>query len=764
MSENKNSIILKVSESFQEDINKGVLRIDQNSIKKLNLNPQGDFVEIKGNRKTVAIAGPGSKQDEKLGLVRMDGILRRNSQSSIGEVVEISKAEVIEAKKVSIAPTQKNIVMQVSGDAIKHVFLGRPVIKGDVIVSGGRRTRKDYRTDSPFGDIFDLLGEDVFEQTFFGFSEMKFVVTNTNPKGAVLITENTELEVESVAKEVVEETIPDVSYEDIGGLEEEIKKVREMVELPLKHPEIFERMGIEAPKGVLLYGPPGTGKTLLAKAVANETNANFKVVNGPEIMSKFYGESEKHLREVFEDAEKNAPSIIFLDEIDAIAPKREEVSGEVERRVVAQLNSLMDGLKSRGKVIVIAATNIPNAIDPALRRPGRFDRELELRVPSAVARKEILNIHTRNMPLGKDVNLEEVVDRTHGYVGADLAAVSKEAAMIVLRRVLPDLLKTEEVIPKETLEKLVVTQKDLLDSLRVVRPSAMREVFVENPNIPFDKVGGLENVKKKLKQSVEWPMKFPHLYEEVGIRVPKGILLYGPPGTGKTLMAKAVATETKANFILVNGPELLSKWVGESEKAVRKVFEKARQVSPAIVFFDEIDSLVPSRGGRFDSNVTERMVNQFLSEMDGLKQLQDVIVIAATNRPDLIDSALLRPGRFDRVINIPSPDRDARLEILKVHTSEMKLEKNVDLEEIANRTEGYVGADMEAVCIEAGIKMLEEDIKNRTVSMKHFKQALEEVGPSVTAEIENGYREFEKQFKKKRGKEVEDEMKRAYLG
>ncbi|MBU0461127.1 MAG: CDC48 family AAA ATPase, partial [Nanoarchaeota archaeon] len=546
--------------------------------------------------------------------------------------------------------------------------------------------------------------------------------------------------------------------------EEEIKKIREMVELPLKHPEIFERLGVEAPKGVLLHGPPGTGKTLLAKAVASESNSNFFVINGPEIMSKYYGQSEENLRKKFEDAQKSAPSIIFIDEIDAIAPKREESKGEVERRVVAQLLALMDGLQSRGKVVVIAATNIPNEIDIALRRPGRFDREIEIGVPNKKGRLNILKIHTRNMPLADDVNLEELVDITHGFVGADLSSLAKEAAMTVLRRVLPDLqMEQEEAIPKEMLEKLRVTKNDFLEALRTVRPSAMREVLIEVPTVKWEDVGGLEDVKQELKEAVEWPLKYPGAFERLGINPPKGILIYGAPGTGKTLLAKAIATESKANFIVIKGPELLSKWVGESEKAVRKIFDKARQTAPTIIFFDEIDSLAPRRSASADAHVTERVVNQILTEIDGVESLHNIVIIGATNRPDMLDTALLRPGRFDRIVQTHVPDEKSRIKIFQIHTKKMPLAKDVNLEKIAKECEGYAGADIEAVCREAGTLALRRDINADIVTKKDFEDALQKVGPSVTKEIEEAYTDLQNHFRKARGKEMKDERP-SYMG
>jgi len=567
----------------------------------------------------------------------------------------------------------------------------------------------------------------------------------------------------SKAVEVSEEKVPEVTYEDIGGLDEEMKKIREMVELPLKHPEIFERLGIEPPKGVLMHGPPGTGKTLLAKAVANESEANFILLNGPEIMSKFYGESEKNLRDKFEEAEKTAPSIIFIDEIDAIAPKREEAVGEVERRVVSQLLTMMDGLQSRGKVVVIGATNRPNALDPALRRPGRFDREIEISVPDKKGRLQVLKIHTRNMPLAKDVNLEELAGITHGFVGADVSALAKEAAMAVLRKVLPKLnLKEEQEIPKEVLESLKITRKDFFDALKVVRPSAMREVLVETPNVGWNNVGGLDNVKQELIEAVEWPMKFPDGFQRMGIRPPRGILLWGPPGTGKTLLAKAVAKESEANFIQVKGPELLSMWVGKSEEGVRKIFQRARQVAPCVIFFDEIDSLASRRGHDSGSKVTDQVLNQMLAEMDGLEELQNVIVIGATNRPDILDPAVLRPGRFDRLVLVHPPTKEGRLEILKIHTKNMPLAKDVDIEKFAEITEGYVGADLEALCREAAMLALRKDKDAKEVNKKMFEEAMKKVKASVSKESMDKYRKMETDYLKSAKAALEPSA--GYLG
>jgi len=612
-----------------------------------------------------------------------------------------------------------------------------------------------------FEDVFSILDESMMG---IGFADIKFVVVEVQPKQAVIVAESTEVEYRPEAVEVAEDSAPDITYEDIGGLEEEIKKIREMVELPLKHPEIFERLGIEAPKGVLLHGPPGTGKTLIAKAVANETNSHFILINGPEIMSKYYGQSEENIRKKFEEAEKNAPSIVFIDEIDAIASKREETRGEVERRVVAQLLALMDGLNSRGKVVVIAATNVPNILDPALRRPGRFDREIEVGVPSKEGRHNILKIHTRNMPLAKNVNLKEIAGITHGFVGADLSSLAKEAAMIVLRRILPELkLKEEEPIPKEVLEKLKITMGDFKEALKVVRPSALREVLIEVPNTKWEDIGGLDRVRQELVEAVEWPLKNPAAFKRLGVKPPKGILLYGAPGTGKTLLAKAVSSESEANFISVKGPELLSKWVGESEKAVREIFKKARQASPTIIFFDEIDSLAPRRGmGNGENNVNERVVNQLLTEIDGLEEMNDVVVIAATNRPDILDPALLRPGRFDRIILTPAPDTKGRIEIFKVHTKEMPL-KGVDLAELAAQTEGYVGADIEAICREAAIFALRQDINAKEIRKEHFAEALKKVRPSVSKDIEKEYAELQDHFSAAKAKQMLDERPN-YMG
>lgn len=752
---------LKVAEAIQDDVNKGIVRIDSSLMGEIGVKP-GDIVEIQGERTTVGISDRAYPADIGLSVIRMDGILRRNAKTGIGEIIKVKKADVKEAKKVVIAPARKGVHIRAPPDIFKQGLLGRALMKGDIVAMGGAKRRRAAMGGSPFfEDVFSMLDESMMG---FGFGDLKFIVVETLPKGSVIITDLTEVSLNPEMMDVKEEVVPEVSYEDIGGLEDEITKIREMVELPLKHPEIFTALGIEAPKGVLLHGPPGTGKTLLAKAVANETQSNFILINGPEIMSKYYGQSEENLRKKFEDAEKNAPSIIFIDELDAIAPKREDSKGEVERRVVAQLLTLMDGLKSRGKVVVIAATNIPNQLDPALRRPGRFDREVEIGVPRKKGRATILKIHTRFMPLAKDVKIDEIADITYGFVGADLSALAKEAAMIVLRRLLPDMtLNNEESIPKEILEKLIIRHIDFMDALKVVRPSAMREVRVEIPNIRWEDIGGLDSVKQELRETVEWPLTHPEAFKRLGVSPPRGVLLYGPPGTGKTLLAKAVANESKANFILVKGPEMLSKWVGESEKAVRKVFEKARQTSPTIIFFDEIDSIAPRRGVSADSHVTERVVNQLLTEMDGLEDMHDVMIIAATNRPDIIDPALLRPGRFDRIILAKIPDVKTRRIIFNVHTKKMPLASDVDLDELAKKTEGYVGADIEGICREAAIIALRSDMDATEVKMHHFEDAVKKVKPSGSKDIEKAYADIEDKFRSAHAREMSME-KPNYFG
>ncbi len=826
-------VSLKVAEAFQQDVGYGRARIDHQTRIDLDLSI-GDVIEIIGTKTTAASVWRAHPSDEGKRIIRIDNLTRKNAGTGLGERARIKRAEVREAREVTLAPLMpegQRIEFGMGIDVIiRKNLLRRPITKGDEITVPGI--------------------------AFFG-NALPFVIIDTNPGGIVAISERTILRVKEEAAKIAEEEGPRVSYEDIGGLQNEILKVREMIELPLKHPELFERLGIDPPKGVLLHGPPGTGKTLIAKAVANESGANFYTINGPEIMSKFYGQSEENLRKIFEEAQKNAPSIIFLDEIDAIAPKRSEVHGEVERRVVSQLLTLMDGLKGRGKLIVIGATNLPDSLDPALRRPGRFDREIRIDVPDRNGRKEILQIHTRGMPINSNLDLlhpgqkieaekieevirqgtkkihasdllrnvsrtkvknkrkatadylkvifshyteelpanfaeklvklltdeiinllpfdlddsevdlnaeqqiterlesiidkpeeltkkltkesilDEIADITYGFVGADLAALAREAAMNALRRYLPEI-DLEKPIPVELLEKMEVTIEDFKNAHRGIEPSAMREFFVEIPKASWNDVGGLEDVKQQLKEAVEWPLTQPEVFKRMGIQAPRGILLYGPPGTGKTLLAKAVAHESKANFISIKGPEVLSKWVGESEKAVRELFKKARQVAPTIVFLDEIDSIAPRRGSYSGSHVTESVVNQLLTSIDGLESMQGVVVIGATNRPDIIDPGLLRPGRFDRLLLIPAPDEKSRLEIFKIHTKDMPL-KDVSLKHLAELTHGFSGADIESVCREAAMIALRENIQAKEVCPEHFEKALRMARASITDELMKYY-------------------------
>ncbi|MFH0861040.1 MAG: CDC48 family AAA ATPase [Candidatus Altiarchaeota archaeon] len=706
---------LKVAEALHNDVGRGIVRISSDSARKLEV-ITGDILDITGGKKTVAKVWQAHPQDEGLDIIRMDGILRQNSKTSLGEAVTVKKAEVHDAKAVTIAPTQHEISF--GGDFSEYVkqkvLMGRPLIIGDNF-------------------MISVLGQSI-----------SFTVTATTPKDIVQVTEYTTVDIRSKPTSAAEVGMSAVRYEDIGGLKNEIAKVREMIELPMKHPELFEKVGIQPPKGVLLFGPPGTGKTLLAKAVASETNAYFIHINGPEIMDKFYGESERKLRDIFDEAQQNAPAIIFIDEIDSIAPKREDTKGEVERRVVAQLLALMDGLIARGNVVVIAATNRADALDPALRRPGRFDREIEIGVPDRNGRKEVLQIHTRGMPLADDVSLDKLADTTYGFVGADMASLAREAAMSTLRGILPKIDLEKDEIPAEVLENLSVTNKDFTEALKGVQPSALREVMVEIPDVKWEDIGGLEKVKQELKESVEWPLNQPEAFKRVGIKPAKGILLYGPPGCGKTLLAKAVANESNANFIAVKGPELLSKWVGESERGLREVFKKARQTAPTIILFDEMDAIAPIRGMYSGSHVTETMVNQLLTEIDGIESLENVVIIGATNRNELIDSSLMRPGRFDNLILVPAPDLEARVQILKIHTKDMPL-KGVDVEDLAKRTDGYSGADIEGLCKEAGLNALRENIKAKQVTLKHFEKALDETKPSISGE---DVKRYQRAFKK----------------
>jgi len=711
---------LRVADAKQRDVGHGKVRIDNETMQKLAITA-GDFIEVHGKRTTVAIAWPAYAEDQGQEIVRMDGLLRRNAGVALNEYVTIKKAEVKDAQTIVFAPTDVRLsVDEEFVGFVKRRFMDMPFVEGDMT-------------------LLSIFG-----------SAVPLIATRTRPHGPVKITEPSVVQVMSEPTPE-KKGIPIVTYEDIGGLHGEIQRIREMVELPLRHPELFQRLGIEPPKGVFLYGPPGCGKTLLAKGVANESDANFYVISGPEIMSKFYGESEARLREIFQKALETAPSIIFIDEMDAIAPKREEVTGEVERRVVAQLLSLMDGMGARGNIIVIGATNRPNAIDPALRRPGRFDREIEIGVPDKMGRYEILQIHTRTMPLASDVDLRRLADICHGYTGADMSSLCREAAMKGLRRYLPEINLEEERIPGSILEKMEVKLEDFMTAYREITPTAMREVYIEVPSVQWSDVGGLTDVKQQLQEAVEWPLKKPEVFKRVGIRPPKGILLFGPPGCGKTMLARAVATEGEANFISIKGPELFSKWVGESEKAIREVFRKGRTAAPSIIFFDELDSVVPRRGMGFgDSGVSERVISQLLTELDGIESLENVVIIGATNRPDIIDPAILRPGRFDRLIFVPAPDYATRLQILKIHTKTMPLAKDVDLDQIASQAGGYSGADIEAVCREAGLVALRRDIEAKNVTLEDLRDAIERVKPSITPDMENWYQGFHKRFKKER--------------
>ena len=718
----KDSFEVNVREAYREDAGRGIARVSIDVMRALNL-VSGDVIEIQGRKKAFAVVWPSGSEDTRQAVIRIDGSIRGNAGTGIDEKVKIQKAEISYAKKVVIHPTEP--VRLVGGEQyLARVLNGRSVQEGQLI-------------------RVPVLG-----------NPLTFGIAKVIPKGVGIVSDTTEIELKETPYEPEKgaKKLPDVHYEDIGGLGKELELVREMIELPLRHPEIFQRLGIEPPKGVLLYGPPGTGKTLIAKAVANEVDAHFVTLSGPEIMSKYYGESEKQLREVFEEAEQNAPSIIFIDEIDSIAPKRAEVTGEVERRVVAQLLALMDGLKSRGRVVVIAATNMPDSIDPALRRGGRFDREIEIGIPDRKGRLEIFQIHTRGVPRAEDVKLESFADSTHGFVGADIALLVKEAAMHALRKILPRI-QLDKDIPAEILEDLKVTREDFEEARKHVEPSAMREVLVEIPDVTWKNVGGLEEVKTALREAVEWPLQYPAVFEKLKTRPPKGILLFGPPGTGKTLLAKAVANESECNFISIKGPELLSKWVGESEKGVREMFRKARQAAPSIIFFDEIDSLVPKRGSYIgSSHVTESVVSQILTELDGLEELKNVVVLAATNRPDMLDTALLRPGRLDRVIYVPPPDEEGRKKIFEVYLAEAGEEGNqilaadIDLHDLVKKTEDFVGADIEALVREAKLAAMrefittmagknEQDIRDAVeyvkITRKHFDGALGRIKASL---------------------------------
>jgi transitional endoplasmic reticulum ATPase len=704
-----------VGDARQRDVGRGIARIDQRTMQKLEISA-GDVIEICGKRTTSAIAWPAYSEDQNRDLLRIDGFTRKNAGVAINEYVVVKPVKVKTVVSLTLAPVDMRLnVDEDFTNFVRNRLMERTLVEGDTT-------------------LVMMLGHAI-----------PFTVMKTRPHGIVKVTNETKL---TILNEPAPEGkgLPRTTYEDVGGLQEEIQRVREMVELPLRHPELFQRLGIEPPKGVLLHGPPGCGKTLLARAVANESEANFFSINGPEIMSKFYGESEARLREIFQQAQQNAPGIIFIDELDAIAPKREEVTGEVERRVVAQLLALMDGLSGRGNVIVIGATNRPGALDPALRRPGRFDREIEIGVPDKHGRYDIVQIHTRGMPLAHDVDLKKLSDMTHGYTGADVSALGRETAMKSLRRYLPQINLEEERIPPSVLEKMEVTMEDFTNAYKEITPTAMREVYIEVPTTRWEDIGGLEEVKEDLKEAVEWPLNTPEIFVRLGIKPPKGILLFGPPGCGKTLLAKAVATESAANFITVKGPEVFSKWVGESEKAIREVFRKARMAAPAIIFFDEIDSLVPRRGAGFsDSGASERVISQLLTEMDGMVSLEDIVIIAATNRPDIVDPAILRPGRFDRLIYVPEPDEKSRAQIFKLYTKDMPLAKNVDTASLAALAKNHSGADISALCREAAMFALKKDINAKEVTLSDFEEAKKRVGPSVTPDMEKWYKSFMQQ-------------------
>ena len=730
---------LQVASARPEDSGQGLARLPQSVMAALGLS-QGDVVEIAGKRKTAARAIFPYTEDEGLDVVRLDGLLRVNAGVGSGEYVEVRKAESKPAQRVVFAPAQQNLRLHGTGNALKRSFAGRPLTSGDVVATAAQQ--QVDRADLP-PQLRQMLAAPAY-----ALQEIRLTVVSTVPKGIVHIDVETEVELRASFEEPQETRRADVTYDDIGGMLDTIDQLREMVELPLRYPELFERLGVDPPKGVLLYGPPGTGKTRLARAVANESSAEFFLINGPEIMGSGYGESEKKLRDVFEAAAKAAPSIIFIEEIDSIAPKRSNVSGEAEKRLVAQLLTLMDGLEPRANLVVIAATNRPEAIDEALRRPGRFDREIVVGVPDTRGRREILAIHTRGMPLAEGVDLDEFARTTHGFVGADLAALTREAAIESVRRIMPLLDLETTTIPAEVLDALSVTRDDFLAAIKRVQPSAMREVMVQVPDIRWEDIGGLSDAQTKLREGIELPLKHPEVFRRLGIRPAKGFLLYGPPGTGKTLLAKAVARESEANFIATRSSDLLSKWYGESEQQISRLFARARQVAPCIIFIDEMDSLVPARGGSAgEPQVTERVVNTILAEMDGIEDLQSVIVIGATNRPNLIDPALLRPGRLDELIYVSLPDEAGRKHILKIQTGKMPLARDVDLGELAKRADRFTGADIEDLVRRAGLVALRQSMKAKRVTMAHFEASLAEIRPSVTPEVEREYIQMSSKLK-----------------
>jgi len=725
---------VQVANARPEDVGKGAARVSRKTLQTLGMQ-QGEALEIIGKRHTAAIVLPPYPEDEDLEIIRLDGLQRGNAGVTAGERIEVRRAQVRAATRVTLAPAQKNLRLSGSGEALRRTFLGRPVVAGDVV-----STSVYQRAAGGAPDGF-------FEQQAYALQEIRLIVVGATPKGIVRIDQTTEIELLPQYAEPKETRRADVTYDDIGGLGDALDQVREMVELPLRHPELFQRLGIDPPKGVILHGPPGTGKTLLARAVATESEASFFSIAGPEIMGSHYGESEQRLRDIFQEAGQRAPSIIFIDEIDSIAPKRDEARGEVERRIVAQLLALMDGLEPRQNVVVIAATNRIDAIDEALRRPGRFDREIVIGVPDQDGRRQVLGIHTRGMPLGEDVDLDALARTTYGFVGADISALAREAAMDAVRRILPQI-NLREGIPPDVLANLRVCRADFENALKRIQPSALREIMIQVPNVTWEDVGGLEATREQLRDGIELPLKHPEAFRRLGIRPAKGFLLFGPPGTGKTLMAKAVARESNANFIATKSSDLLSKWYGESEQQVSRLFARARQVAPTVIFIDEIDSLVPARGGSMgEPAVTERVVNTILAEMDGLEELQSVVVIGATNRPNLLDPALLRPGRFDELVYVPVPDQAGRLHILRIQTRDMPLAADVDLEEVARRTQGYTGADLGDVIRRAGLLALRQDLGTATVGRAQFEQALKETRASVTVEMEREYEELRSRLK-----------------
>ncbi|MFX0043072.1 MAG: CDC48 family AAA ATPase [Candidatus Hodarchaeota archaeon] len=745
--ENNNNRIAKLRIERLEKSRSGrsLCYIDQQIMNELAINT-GDIIEIRGKKKTTGIA-VASATDRGKNIIRLDGLQRLNAGATIGEFVSVQHAEVYPAIEIVLTPTRPNIDLKRQAEAIKGKLIDKPVVIGDIVDVLGTFVQKD-NTDNPMDDIMKMLPWGSKRRTTLG--TLRLIVENLKPSDKVVkITRDTLIKVNKRVA-VLNVSGGVVTYDDVGGLTDEIQRIREMVELPLKHPELFHRLNIEPPKGVLFYGPSGTGKTLMAKAVSQESNAYFITINGPEIMSKFYGASEGRLREKFREAEDNAPSIIFIDEIDSIAPKRVDTSGEVERRVVSQLLSLMDGLQGRGEVICIGASNRINSIDEALRRPGRFDREIEFGVPNVKGRKEIFQIHTRGMPLLDDVNLNNYAEITHGFVGADIMAVCREAAMFSLRRILPKI-NLDEPIPSEIIQELKIKDEDFIKAINMIEPSAMREVMVEIPNVAWEDVGGLEDVKQELREAVEWPLKYPKLFKKAGIRPLNGILLFGPPGCGKTLLAKAVATESKSNFIAIKGPEIFSKWVGESERAVREIFRKARQAAPSIIYFDEIDAISSGRGNFEGTRTFASIVNQILVEMDGVENRKGIVVVASTNRPDIVDSAFLRPGRFDRLIYVKSPDFESRIKILEVHTKNMPLGDDVSLKKIAQITEGYSGADLENVCRESGMQAIREELdKLKEIPQKYFDFALSKIKSSLPQEVIERYENMAKQITESR--------------